>query len=78
LKEIEILNLITKKAELGISEKEIGVELNIKIRDVRTGTRKFYNEKLIFRNLSNNRWKLTKYRTSQEQQSNDRMEWTAN
>ena len=49
----------------------------MKIRDVRTATRRFYNKRLIFRNLSTNRWRLIKYKNSEIGDPNNDLEWTA-
>ena len=77
MNQIEILNLITEKAEIGISEKDISDQIPMKTREVRTGIRSLYNQRLIFRNLSTNRWKLRKYKTTELGYANKDLEWTA-
>jgi len=72
----KILELITKSESDGLRDSEIASELTMRIPEVRNALRRLYSGKLIFRSLTENKWKLVKYRTSTEEGSGG-MEWSA-
>ncbi len=76
MKAEEVLELITESESVGLKEAEIASKLTMRIPEVRNALRRLYSGKLIFRSLTENKWKLVKYRTSTEEGSSG-MEWSA-
>jgi len=70
-----VLNLITEMEDVGCKEKDIAQQLDYRLDEVKLILKRLYKEKLIFRNLSQNKWKLVKYRRDTDAQANSTMEW---
>ncbi len=70
-----VLNLITEMADDGCKDKDIAEQLDYRLDEVKLIIKKLYKDKFIFRNLSQNKWKLVKYRRDTDSQANSTMEW---
>ncbi len=71
----KILHEITERGYEGITERELTAELQLKVYQVRKIIRRLFERGLIFRSLSQNKWKLVKHRTDSEEDYNKKMEW---
>ena len=72
----KILELITESESDGLKDTEIASDLTMKIFEVRNVLRRLYKAKLVFRSLSENKWKLVKYRTQTEEGFTGKGGWT--
>lgn len=73
----KVLDAITESGSSGIKEREIAVNTNLKVYQVRRHLRTLFKSRLIFRSLAENKWKLAEFKTDTDEDYNTKMEWNA-